>query len=58
MIILYGFGPAFGLPDAMVAGVLAPTFDAPLVRAAHRLNNLVAYAGRMMERYYPAFLEG
>jgi glutathione S-transferase len=39
----------------MMAAVLAPLFDAPLVRAAHGLKNLVTYTDRMMRRYYPEF---
>lgn len=42
---------AFG----MVAGILTPHFDTPLRDAALRHANLVSYADRMLQQYYPAF---
>ncbi|HEY2658918.1 MAG TPA: glutathione S-transferase family protein [Caulobacteraceae bacterium] len=39
----------------LVAGVLTPLFDTPVRDAALAHDNLVAYADRMMGRYYPQF---
>lgn len=38
---------------AILAGLLTPFFDSPLRRRAEGFSNLVAYTGRMMERFYP-----
>jgi glutathione S-transferase len=40
---------------AMLAGVLTPFFETPLRDAALRYDNLAAYSGRMMQRYYRDF---
>ncbi len=40
---------------AMVAGVLTPFFTGELRRRAEAHDNLVAYADRMMDAYYPGF---
>lgn len=40
---------------AMTAGILTPFFTGELRRRAERHANLVAYADRMMDRYYPKF---
>lgn len=40
---------------AMVAGVLTPFFTGELRRRAEAYDNLVAYADRMMDAYYPDF---
>ena len=40
---------------AMLAGILTPFFESPLRAAAQGHDNLVAYGGRMMCRYYPDF---
>jgi glutathione S-transferase len=42
----------------LVAGLMTPIFDSPLCRAARERANLVAYAGRMMARFYPEFAWG
>ena len=39
----------------LLAGVLTPLFDTPVRDAALAHGNLVAYADRMMARYYPQF---
>ena len=38
---------------AMLAGLLTTFFESPLRRTAESFDNLVAYAARMMRRYYP-----
>ena len=38
---------------AFLAATLTPFFDSPLRRGAERCDNLVAYTGRMMGRYFP-----
>jgi len=40
---------------AIVAGILTPFFESPLRDRAQQFDNLVAYADRMMEQYYPDF---
>ncbi len=40
---------------AMVAGILTPFFESPLREKALGHANLVAYAGRMMKRFYPEY---
>jgi glutathione S-transferase len=39
----------------MLAAMLTPYFDSPLRRRAERFETLVAYANRMMARFYPDF---
>jgi len=39
--------------SAMLAGVLTPFFESPLRTATAGHANLVAYAGRMMQRHFP-----
>ena len=39
--------------SAILAGLLTPFFDSPLRSAAERHANVVAYVGRMMQRYFP-----
>lgn len=40
---------------AMLAGLMAPIFEAPLKDAALQMPNLVAYVERMMGEFYPGF---
>lgn len=40
---------------AMLAQILTPFFDSPIRRRAEGFANLVAYAERMLARFYPAF---
>ncbi|OYX00692.1 MAG: glutathione S-transferase [Caulobacter vibrioides] len=40
---------------AMLAAIMTPFSDAPLRSQAERYPRLVAYVGRMMARYYPAY---
>ncbi len=40
---------------AMTAGALCPHFDSPVREAAERYDALVAYSGRMMRLFFPAF---
>ncbi|MGJ4950828.1 glutathione S-transferase family protein [Bradyrhizobium sp. HKCCYLS20291] len=40
---------------AVIAGILTPFFDSELRRRTEGFANLVAYAGRMMARYFPEF---
>jgi glutathione S-transferase len=52
---LFGEKPhaADAIAFGVVASVLTPFFETPLRRAAESHSNLVAYAARMMHRYYP-----
>ena len=40
---------------AMLAAIMTPFFDSPLRSQAERYPRLVAYVGRMMARFYPAY---
>jgi glutathione S-transferase len=40
---------------AFLAGTLCPTFDSPVRATAEATPNLVAYARRMMDQYFPDF---
>ena len=55
----YLFGARISATDAiacaMVASVATPFFDGPLTWAARADARLMAYAARMMQRYYPDF---
>jgi glutathione S-transferase len=42
---------------AFAAGTLCPMFETPLRSAAERHENLKAYVGRMLARFYPDFAE-
>lgn len=52
---LFGENPcaADAITFGVIASILTPFFESPLRRAAEAHPNLVAYAARMMQRYYP-----
>ncbi|NBB14341.1 glutathione S-transferase family protein [Caulobacter sp. SLTY] len=52
---LYGDRPAGSeaVVYSMLAGILTPFFDSPLRRKAEAMPSLVAYVGRMNQRFYP-----